>query len=39
MEPIVALFAAMVLLLSLAFGAVAWGADSRPQFDDRPMWW
>jgi hypothetical protein len=39
MEPFIALFAAIVLLLSLAFGAVELGADSRPQFDDRPMWW
>jgi len=39
MEPFFALFASLVLLLVLALGTVGWGVDSRPQFDDRPMWW
>ena len=39
MEAIFALFAALFLLLSLALGAVEWGADSRLQFDDHPTWW
>ena len=39
MEPFFALFASLTLLLSLALGSIEWGADSRPQFDDRPLWW
>jgi hypothetical protein len=39
MDPIIALLTSLFLLLSLALGAIEWGVDSRPNFDDRPTWW